>query len=166
MQFFDINVAKRAIELVVPTFTMMVADNVVDRPHLAIRMAVRQGQAYETLAYHDIGDRADWAHAYDGIADSKIAITARTGLPSRVVQELYPELLENTDIMYWGSWIEPSSNIIAGCSGVDPWFDEAIAKMLVAAAKALVYERRLVLSTVRDNGGADYYDGMIAQAVS
>jgi len=140
---------------IVPMVEEMMERRLVKRPHLALVVARRDGLDYTLVYDYNFGDVHEWEHDFDAIARAKTVITARTGLPTRVVQELHPELLLPTDTQFWGNWVE--GNIIVSCSGVEPWFDEAISKSAVAIIKAMIdHARRHAAEAHQD---ANTYDG-------
>ena len=167
---FDARIADKAMGIVVPVGEDMMGAEICKRQDLAMRLGRRKtdGTAVENmiLSTHDIGDWRMWEYPFAAIATGKFAVTARTGLPTREVHLYYPELLKSGDVMYWGSWID--GDIIAACSGIEPWFDEMVSKMLVAAAKALT-EHALIgrLDTLEaENPNAIYFNGKQALSFS
>lgn len=150
--------AVNALKVVIPGIEAAMASSIVKRSHLAIHIARRcPDGTYETLHEYVIGARKEWEHPYDLIAEGKTVITARTGLPSRIVQLLHPELLLPSDVRFWGNWIE--GDLIASCSGVQPWYDEAFSKMLLSAMLAEAETVRIALDAV--SADFDTYDGRV-----
>jgi rubrerythrin len=140
----DEAMAFQAIDLVAPVFHGMCKAGVAKRSHLYMGLGLRvqgpRGMRFHALATRAYGDRKEWEHRYDRIANSKGDITARTGRPSREVQLMSPELLDlSHDTVHGGSWIE--GNIIGFCSGIQGWLDEALSKCLVGTAKGLCHTR-------------------------
>ena len=124
------------------------------RTHLHVVVGTRTDDGQVTyLASRSFGERSEWEHAYDDIADGKLAISARTGLSSREVQLMRPELLEEDDVMFWGSVVV--GNIVVACSGVQPWFDEAIAYALAYLCRALVQNS---LERIKEEARGDTYN--------
>lgn len=153
------DIAKQAIDLATPTILHMMDEKVVTRPYLHIIVALRdtseRPQLCDVKASQSFGTRAEWSNDYRAIAEGKLLITARTGLPSRQVQLMQPELLEHDDVIYWGSVID--GNIIVACSGVQPWFDEAISKIIAGICRALIQEDvEFKRTAIRDAGGITY----------
>lgn len=140
---------------IVPMVEEMMESRLVKRQQLALIVARREGTDYQLVYDYSFGDTHEWEHDFHAIARGKTVITARTGLPTRVVQELHPELLLPTDTQFWGNWIE--GNIIVSCSGVEPWFDEAISKSAVALIKAMIDHARR--HAAADHADTNTYDG-------
>ncbi len=84
----------------------------------------------------DFGDKANWEHPYDFVAASKAFISWRTGLPSHMVQQLYPYLYKQGDTKWGGSTVLPGGLVIA-FSGVEWYYDQMIAEMMGSAIKAV-----------------------------
>jgi hypothetical protein len=115
--------------------------------HLIISQREPDGK-YTLLAEKSFGKPAA-CKRYKFIAEGKTELSARTGLSSREVQLMRPDLLESFDIMFWGSAIE--GDIIVAGSGVQPWVDEAIAKSCLAICMALIQQK---IETQRENARA------------
>lgn len=147
--------AERAIELAEPLIAHLVLEGVVNRPHLHVIVAMRDDSIshdlYQVLARKSFGQ--NWEHAYDEIAKGKTEISARTGLTSREAQMMYPELLVSSDIMFWGNAV--SVDLIVSCSGVQPWFDEAISKTILGLCQALAHDR---VQALRQEASGDTFD--------
>ncbi len=136
---FNKDIASRAITNALPMIDALIKNGVVCRGDLYIMVGNKNG---DVLASKSFGNIIEWEYQYDRIAKSKFKITVRTGQATRIVQLMTPELAgEVGDTFYWGSWID--GGIIASCSGVEPYWDEAISKTLVAMARALVTEKQL-----------------------
>ncbi len=71
-----------------------------------------------------------WKRDYKDFAHGKAKLTWRTGFPSGLVVTRYPQMLLPGDCIYPGSHI--CGNIIVGVSGVQPHYDEALARMVAA----------------------------------
>jgi hypothetical protein len=147
--------AQKAIELATPTILFMMDEGVVNNPHLHVivaRIAEHTTNGFLTLAEQSFGEQGDWVDNYDNIARMKTKISARTGLTSRQVQRLHPELLVYVDVMYWGNAV--LGNLIVSCSGVQPWFDEAISNTVAWLCLALTQEK--VEGLLNSAGGNTY----------
>lgn len=156
------DVAEQAVERVLPIYEAMCEAGAFKRTgHFAIVVGTHDGNTFNHLFGKQIGEVRDWEHPYFRIAVSKAEITARTGRSSREAHEVAPWLLEQGDTLYWGSAIE--DNIVVACSGVQPWYDEMLSKMIIAAIKAicteLVLAKRDAASDEDDFFGADTKDG-------
>ena len=140
MSFLNAKIAEQAIELTTPFIRNLMDKDAVNKAHLHVVVALRDesqfDRSYFVLAQTSFGDVDQWKHNYNDIAHGKTEISARTGLASREVQTMHPELLLESDIMYWGNAV--SGDIIVSCSGVQPWFDEAISNAILWLCKALV----------------------------
>ncbi len=124
------------------------------RTHLAVVMGIRSGTEYLGMHSEYFGEVKEWEDQYDLIAHDKAVLTARTGLPSRDVQLLHPELLEKGDTKFWGSAIV--GNIIVACSGVEPYFDEMFAWQYAYAIRASVQHDLDKLNGARRSDGVNF----------
>lgn len=137
-------IASQAVDLATPTVIALMDSGVAKRHHLCIVVATRgigpgNGHSYTVKASRKFGDPDEWENPYEEIALGKTAITARTGLSSRQVQLMQPELLLDYDVCYWGNTI--LGNIIVSCSGIQPWLDEAVSNTVAWLCRALIQER-------------------------
>lgn len=134
------HIASQALMATDPFVRQLMRSGIVKRDHLHIIVAKRISLAGEffVLKEQSFGEGADWANDYDAIARAKLEIAARTGLSSRQVRQMQPELLEDGDTAFWGSVI--LGNIIVACSGVQPWFDELIANTVAGTCRALIQD--------------------------
>ncbi len=145
--FLTEEVASKAVALVVDGLIepMMQRDE-VRRPHLHIvvldpTITLAGGYTFEDAILYEwsIGPTGDWQHPYREIARKKAEQTWRTGLPSRVVQQLAPHLYVEEDTLFAGS--VNHLGIIVACSGVEDYFDEGFAMAIAAMLWALVKQR-------------------------
>jgi hypothetical protein len=127
--------------------------------HLIAGVRKDDGSASTVLIEKSFGRRG-WAHRYDNIARKKFGISVRTGLSSREVQQMRPDLLEVDDTIYWGSAVV--GNIVVAFSGIQPWFDEAISYALAYLLRALIQDRLEELKASALEADADLYDGEAA----
>jgi len=89
----------------------------------------------------EFGSTDEWTAPYDEIAESKFNMTVEHQKPTREIQLMYPELAEGKgNTYYWGSWID--GGIVVACSGVDPEWDEAFSKMVVAVIRAMLTKKQ------------------------
>jgi hypothetical protein len=151
--FITRQIAKRAIELVLPTIQATMEGGEADGNHLHIVVALQDD--YEMPVHPDIsesgeigtlhmtivteyslGDPATWEHAYNDIAINMAELSARTGLDTRVVHTVRRDLLQPGDVRYWGSAIK--NGVIVACSGAQSQFDEFFSKAILAALEVLV----------------------------
>ncbi len=82
------------------------------------------------------GDHEDWEHDFDKHALAKAYASWKTGLPSIRIQQELPYLFEKGMSKYGGSAVGPG-NLIVAFSGVEQWFDEMTAEMMVPAIKGV-----------------------------
>lgn len=139
MPRFNENLAAKAIQLVVNSLVRTAMDaKLVKREHLHIVVGKADGSTDgKVLSELSMGDPQEWEFGYRGVAHSKFKITARTGLPTRLVQTCMAELAdEDGDTVYWGSAID--GGIIVACSGVEPFWDEAFSKAIAAVVRAML----------------------------
>lgn len=103
-----------------------------------IIVGTSDGQMLHRLA---IGERNEWTAPYSDIAESKFHLTVDHQMPTREIQLMYPELAEgHGNTYYWGSWID--GGLIVACSGVDPEWDEAFSKMIIAILRAMLTKKQ------------------------
>lgn len=134
--------ARLAIDLATPLINNLMSEGVVTRRDLHIVVARRvlsiQEEDFQILVEKSFGG-SEWTAEYDVIARLKARLSARTGLSSREAQLMHPELLQEEDVMYWGSAIR--GNLIVACSGVQPWYDEAISNIVLWLCLAHAQEK-------------------------
>lgn len=148
-------IGTKAIAVMRPSIELMMAHCLVKRTHLYImvaEIAPEFSSGYILRAYESFGYPSDWEHPYDEIARGKTRISARTGLSSREVHTMRPHLLVPGDVKYWGNAIGPP--FIVSCSGVEPWFDEAISNAVLGLCKALTQRR---VERMRAADGSDFF---------
>ncbi len=157
MSLLTKEIAKEAIDLATPLILGLMDGDVTNRDDLHVVVAVNDDtpspNEYELMAERSFGEPYRWDHNYADIARGKTMITARTGLTSRQVQLMQPELLVDGDVMFWGNTL--LGNIIVSCSGVQPWFDEAISNTIAWLCRALIQER---MEALKADAEGDTYD--------
>ena len=147
-------VAEKAVAMVLPAITASMAGDTFKRATLHVVVGTRFRPPLEKREYRadyfpellircDIGAESEEIQKYRNHAYSKAGVTWRTGLPTRVVQVMQPELLLPGDIGYWGSWIE--RNIIAAAAGDYPHNNEYVSRLIIAACISLVDGARVAL---------------------
>ena len=135
--YMTAELAKKAIDLASPSIKETL--NLVAKRFAGhLRVSSRVDGEWTTLATRDFGDPSVWEGDYKRHATGKETISQRTGLSSREVQLLYPELLEPGDTVYYGSVVSPGGTIVVAFSGVEAYFDEMFAKLVLAAILALI----------------------------
>jgi len=122
--------AEEALRLALPTI-----DRVLDRLgktdlYVCVLIKIDEDPGLMHLAQISMGRVNKWEYQYDEIARAKARLSARTGMNSREVLLLHPELLQPGDIKWWGSVV--NSSIIVAASGLESWEDEAICKVVSA----------------------------------
>jgi hypothetical protein len=126
-----------AYELVLPAITQTMRTGVAKRSDGCLRVSVKQSEGdWKNVLVKHFGDRDKWDHGYNVVAASKEEISIRTGLTSREIQMMHPELVEPGDTVYYGNAMSPT--IIVSFSGVEAYFDEMFCKWLLAAILALI----------------------------
>jgi len=155
MSFLDKDMAMEAVELAEPTISGLLERHGTRRDfHLIVSR--RTGDAFEIVYEFSFGhDDEACDSKYKPIAEAKSAISARTGKDTRVVQLLHPEELEVGDVTYWGSVIQ--GDIIVAGSGVQAFFDETIAKVVMAIIIGLIEKKRGLLEQNAKVQGKPYY---------
>lgn len=146
--FLDQDLANKALERSRPTIEQILVHN-AKREDLYITIGRRdENGSFWRIARDTFGNVNEWDHDYEEIATKKAALTARTGLSSREVQLLHPELLQPGDTSFWGSVI--SGDVIVAASGVEPYIDEACAKIALAIGLMLIEHKIVYLRTQGD----------------
>lgn len=132
---YNKRVAIQAVKLVVESLIKLTMDTgLAKRKDLHIVIGKRSGKILHEFS---LGKVKKWEHDYKGVARSKFNLTCRNGLPTRIIQSMMPELAgEKGDTFYFGSWID--GDIVVACSGVQAYWDEAYAKVIVAVVRAIV----------------------------
>lgn len=124
-------IADQAIVLAIPTIQALLESDLTSRSDFHMLVGLRtEEKTFRLLAAKSFGDLYQWEHSYAEIATAKAELSARTGLDSREVQLMRPELLNDGDVIYWGSVIR--GNVICAASGVQAFYDETAARILLA----------------------------------
>jgi hypothetical protein len=149
--------ARAAIGLAIPTIDQCMEQGLTDGRGLHIVAGLRVpdsrgGFTGSLVSEYSIGDPDTWRHDFRLIAHGKLQLTARTGLPTRVVQLDRPELLQHDDIKYWGSAIK--GDAIVACSGVQSRWDETFADIILRLWLAQTEDTIVAL---RDDEESDTY---------
>ncbi len=148
MHIIDEAVARRAIHLALPTIARAMTDpaagdsgclHIVVMDPLAAPESVPFEQAI--LCEHSI-NRANWDADYVQFARAKARVSWQARCDSHAVQALRPWLVRPGQTLLWGSvW---QDGLVVAVSGMQPWFDEALAGVvaccLQASAKARAVE--------------------------
>jgi hypothetical protein len=143
-------IAQEAIRLGTPTIEELLKR--YGTGHDLYLLAARRNSdgTHQELAEKFFGSIEVCEATYKPIAHGKASISASTGLSSREVQLMRPELIEPGDVIYWGSVIQ--GDIIVSASGVQAFNDEAIATIVMTLIMALLQyiierERKTVLGS-------------------
>lgn len=122
--------AKMAVNLAMPSIQALIDGGKTATGDFYVHVALRFPEGdYDTLYEQRFG-KGPWPEPFNQIAYGKTAISARTGLSSREVHLVHPELLVPHDVKYWGNAI--CGRCIVSCSGIQPWMDETISKIVLA----------------------------------
>ena len=135
--FVDQRMARQALELAKPTIVALLATMAKRQDlHVVIGLIGVNGEG-AILVQESFGDFGAWEHDYEPIAKGKFYLSARTGLPSRLVQADHPFLLGVESVVHGGSVVE--DEVVVACSGVESYFDEAVAGVILAILKGLCH---------------------------
>jgi hypothetical protein len=103
-------------------------------PHVAapvyVVVVVRPGHPPRDLVIAD-HPREEWPAPFDEVARGKAALTARTGMPSRLVLQDRLDLLEPGDPCWFGSVIDGTRGLIVAASGGPEDVDEMICRIVL-----------------------------------
>jgi hypothetical protein len=142
--------AKKAVDMARPAILAAMESGMFKRKALHIVVmnpATRPWQVEneeDAILYEEsFGDPATWETHYDEIARAKAIESWRYDLPTHVIRETMPYLLQanedRSDTMYWGS-AYLLGLVVAG-SGVQPCYDEWSGYMVAAGCRALCIEK-------------------------
>jgi len=93
-------------------------------------VVVLAGRTLRQLVVSDLL-RDQWPAPFDDVAQGKAALTARTGLPSRVVLQDRQDLLRPGDPRWFGSALDPASGLVVAASGGPDDVDELISRTVL-----------------------------------
>lgn len=136
----------KAIDMVCPAIRAAMESGAIKRKDLHIVVMNPATRPFEVEREEDailyevsFGDPSTWEHDYKAIARAKAIASWRTGLPTHVVVQTMPYLLQAnedySDTPYYGS-----VNLLGmpvGASGVEAWNDEMISYWIAAACRAV-----------------------------
>lgn len=106
----------------------LLVGGLVKRPHLAVVVADATADSYEdAILYSGFynPEEQEPQYSFQNFAEMKAEVSWRTGLSTRVVVQLHPEMLQNGDIRYAGAIVY--GGFVVAVSGLDDFDDEAIA---------------------------------------
>jgi len=140
------DMVKQAIPIVEAAYNEMQQRDMLKRPHLFM-VVLDPTKPYFPNAVFDriiLYERAftssdGWEDPYDQFARQKAKASWRTGLPTRVIRECAPHLLKEGNTVHGGSVVH--DGLVVACSGVQPWFDEAIAGIASAVIRGIANEK-------------------------
>ena len=88
------------------------------------------------LYQRHIGYARDWDGPYDKVARAKAYASWKTGLPAQLIQQWAPYLYEE-GWTKWGGSDVGNGGLVVAFSGVEAYFDQMFAEMMLAAIKAV-----------------------------
>jgi hypothetical protein len=105
--------------------------------HIIVLDPAHKGEYSEAaiLFERSIGDRSKWTYDYKEIARRKAEMTYEHKLPSQVIVEQRPYLLEGRDTKYWGSAY--LDGIVVAISGSECYFDAMLSEIIASLCKGL-----------------------------
>lgn len=132
------SIAQEAIGMVYPMFQAAAQKKQVKRDQLHI-VVMNPCLTYDSGAsFQDaILVEAGWGNPpekYQAIAFQKAEVSWRTGLPSLIVQQVYPYLLTASNTKWGGSWVH--QGIVVACSGVEEFMDQLFSQIIGATCAA------------------------------
>jgi len=124
--------AREAIELVMPAIIQLIATGRAKREHLHIivldpRATPADYESPQILCERSVGKQGEWAHDYRKIAVANIN-----------TQMLGPATLRKGDTVYYGSF--EYQGVIVACSGIQPWFDMLVSGWIAIAFQQLAQD--------------------------
>lgn len=150
-QYLDRDLAAAALQRASSAIEQLLVCNAM-RTHLSVVIGRRNPNgSFQRIIVKNFGYAAVYEHDYQEIASKKAELSARTGLSSREVQLLHPELLQYGDTCFFGSVI--CGDIVVAASGVEAYFDEACAKIVLTIILALIEHKIVLLRNEGDTLG-------------
>ena len=136
----DKSIADLALDMASPMIDGLIEFEVINRGELCVIVGIRdQNGQLDVLSTKRVGDRQDWQEDYEKIAYFKARKMAETGLNSREAVLLHPALTSSGDGIHWGGVTR--DNVIVACSGVQPYFDEAISQAVLSLCLAIIEDK-------------------------
>jgi hypothetical protein len=140
MTVIDESIAELALDMASPMIDGLIEFEVISRGELCVIVALGDGNGlFDVLRTKRVGVPEEWEEDYEAIATGKIKMMAETGLNSRVAVLLHPALTSQGDVIWWGGVTR--DNIIVACSGVQPYFDEAISQTVLSLILAIIEDK-------------------------
>jgi len=147
MRMIDEDAARAAVELALPAIERAMRDPSAGDSgclHIVVMdpLAAQGGEFERAILYEYSINRAQWDADYAAFARAKARVSWRTGRASHEVLSLTPHRLEPGDTLLWGSVC--LDGIVVAVSGMQPWYDEALAGMVACAARAIAKGRAVL----------------------
>jgi hypothetical protein len=145
MPIIDEEAARAAIDLALPTIERAMSDrsagdsgclHIVVLQPLASPVSARFEEA---ILYEHSINRPNWDADYARFARAKAQLSWRTAMDSHAVQALRPHLVAPGDTLLWGSVY--LDGLVVAVSGMQPWFDEALAGVIACCLRAVAKAR-------------------------
>ncbi|OZI81997.1 hypothetical protein [Bordetella genomosp. 6] len=138
----DAEAAARAVDRVRPLIDAALACRAMGESgflHVVVMDPLAAGLPFEQAVLYEesFGDTRRWDADYGAYARRKAALSWRTGLDSHTALAARPHLVAQDETVWGSVCVE---GIVVAVSGLNPWYDEAmagaIAHMFKAEAKA------------------------------
>lgn len=134
-------IAQEAVNQACVLIDLMMKTHAVKREHLHIVVLdtaerFEQGKLLPILYQHSVGDTTKWEYDYARFAREKAQVSWRTGLDTRIVKYMMPQLYEQGDVIYAGGVCY--DGIVVACSGVESEYDEVFARLIASLIEAKV----------------------------
>jgi hypothetical protein len=144
MRMVDEDAARAAVEFVMPSIERAMRDPLAGDSgclHIVIMDPLSaHGSDFErSILYEHSINRAHWDADYAAFARAKARVSWRTGRDGHDVLTLTPHRLEPGDTLLWGSVC--LDGIVVAVSGMQPWYDEALAGMVACSMRAIAKSR-------------------------
>lgn len=148
-KFLTPAVARGVVEKI-KTFALNLSE--LKRAHLHIVIYVPSENGIPELLFESsLGEKSEWEHDYEKIAQSK-AHQIWQGRNDSGATSIMPHLLRPGDTPYYGAVKRKS--IVVACSGVQPWFDQMISGMV--AEMCIAYAHNAWETSTDKRGNVDF----------
>lgn len=144
MRMIDEDAARAAVSLALPAIELAMRDPAAGDSgclHIVVMDPLAPPPvAFERAILHEHSiNRARWDADYAAFARAKARLSWRTGADSQRVQTGMPHRLEPGDTLLWGSVC--LDGIVVAVSGMQPWYDEALAGVVACCLRGIVKGR-------------------------
>jgi len=144
MRMIDEDAARAAVGLALPAIAQAMRDPAAGDSgclHIVVLdpLAPHDGGFERAILHEHSINRERWDADYAAFARAKAQLSWRTGMDSHRVQALAPHRLEPGDTLLWGSVC--LDGIVVAVSGMQAWYDEALALTVAAFLRALAKGR-------------------------